>query len=1189
MGLQAFQGDLAAAALSDPERHIDGIERGDCDEEFVLTYSHHLLGLPMKLRVMATDVMSYPDENDFVILTSGENPPMLIQSTIDKLNGRTFGKTAHQVIVQIARAITLALESEAETEIDETLPGLSTDALDSEVSDCETEYYEYEDEEPGSHTKHRTKASAPLSFKSLSKEARVRLHHDLQAALRAGVRPYLLGEDQVSSGSIIALSYAVTGLGIPSDTLEAWDLRPTDYIVLLMRLQGSYPSLNTFLEQDSEDDTIQFRLGRCEAPEPSLETAISAFSDNQAKSETEEQETVLPRQASDDFRLMYLFSPINELLQKHLSKLLRLRRKGNLSWDQAVEVIAGIANGSTWRAPTATTGMGGTKSPENDPVINSTVSQCLQQDFAMDKDENVSFPLVAMQFSLRRLARCTEFCMVCHCKVSSGYEAVKPFVCRAELCLYQYMELGFGRSLEHEIINHPYVVDLLISLFVTSVKERSYRSKDIPRALYFKAPRVGAMTQPDTPVSTWADFSTGHLWFSDEDELRARAFIPGLRFLIIPNSQAQPAQCGNALGDDSIDRHICQVIGEEEDKKLYKVICRLSASHTSMSSGAEVIPDIESGAPGWRQVAVWPFDTDIAKMDEDERDVATILVADSIPSVLDMRSYLLERPGRRLEHWARLDKSPRTLLNWIVASNRSYLVQDGPVPATTAANGATRPPDHKSNKERGITGLPQGWMQFRFQQGSPHKEQMYEEALQSLRADHPTRKPGTLYAWHGSHIGRWHNIIRQGLDFKETLNGRSYGNGVYLSHDFQVSLGYCRGTTRSQLWQNSVLFPSAAISVCEIINYPEKFKKRTPHLVLKQTDWIQCRYLLVKVDPDAVACLEPQPNPLGMVPHGYVHQDASRMLRNGVVPIDIPNFVSGRVATKARHGRSNSGNRSRAASVCPQVAADEEELSKALLFCGISEDSATGTPLSGASKRRRGSSVSSSERQAKKRSPRSGADSLTTAVTPFTPGTLERRSLPVMPKPSWSTSSPAAVRKLNQDIRDMQRTQSNTPLAVLGWYIDFDKMDNLFQWIVELHSFPQDLPLAQDMMSLGHESIVLEVRFGSMYPVIPPFVRVIRPTFVPFRRGGGGHVTEGGAICSELLTNSGWLPILSLENVLLSVRLGLSDDERPARLENRQSLSRSSYSIGAAVAAYERAARAHGWQLPQGFRNVMSM
>ena len=179
-------------------------------------------------------------------------------------------------------------------------------------------------------------------------------------------------------------------------------------------------------------------------------------------------------------------------------------------------------------------------------------------------------------------------------------------------------------------------------------------------------------------------------------------------------------------------------------------------------------------------------------MNEQQRDVATVAVANSIPSVLDMRSYLLEKPGRRLEHWPRMDKSSRTLLNWIITSNRSYLVQDGPVPTRPPGIVGPSIPVHPLTEARKVTGLQDDWMQFRFQQGSPYKEHKFEQAVKTLQAMDPTRNPATLYAWHGSQLGRWHNIIRQGLDFTDVLNGRAQGNGVYFSSDFNVSVGYCR-------------------------------------------------------------------------------------------------------------------------------------------------------------------------------------------------------------------------------------------------------------------------------------------------------------------------------------------------------------------------------------------------------------
>merc|ERR1711939_616088 len=111
----------------------------------------------------------------------------------------------------------------------------------------------------------------------------------------------------------------------------------------------------------------------------------------------------------------------------------------------------------------------------------------------------------------------------------------------------------------------------------------------------------------------------------------------------------------------------------------------------------------------------------------------------------------------------------------------------------------------------------------------------------------------------------------------------------------------------------------------------------------------------------------------------------------------------------------------------------------------------------------------------------------------------------------------------------------------------------MYQWIVELHSFPAKLPLATDMKAADITSIVLEMRFSNQFPFSPPFIRVIKPRFLPFAQGGGGNVTEGGAMCMEALTNNGWTAAQNIESLLLQVRMSICDEERPARLASSRS------------------------------------
>lgn len=139
----------------------------------------------------------------------------------------------------------------------------------------------------------------------------------------------------------------------------------------------------------------------------------------------------------------------------------------------------------------------------------------------------------------------------------------------------------------------------------------------------------------------------------------------------------------------------------------------------------------------------------------------------------------------------------------------------------------------------------------------------------------------------------------------------------------------------------------------------------------------------------------------------------------------------------------------------------------------------------------------------------------------------------LMPPPFEST--PAATMAVQRELRTMLKEQDSCKsLKELGWYMPPDLVgDNLFQWIVELHSFDEALPIAKDMkakcadtLSLsckrrqsdicprGVNSLLFEIRFPPGFPIAPPFFRIITPRFLPFIHGGGGHVTGGRSAAS---------------------------------------------------------------------------
>ena len=378
-----------------------------------------------------------------------------------------------------------------------------------------------------------------------------------------------------------------------------------------------------------------------------------------------------------------------------------------------------------------------------------------------------------------------------------------------------------------------------------------------------------------------------------------------------------------------------------------------------------------------------------------------------------------------------------------------------------------------------------------------------------------------------------------------------------------------------------------------------------PCYVVNKTEWIQCRYLFVKVEPTPQACLESLFKSSDDPYDGYLALDPNSQPRGkSGQPIEIPlsALPSGRrldFETRLLHNKdllplapSKLSSMKKPIDISDDEEDDDIDLHLQLDSSDGGEDEWVQVHEG---KRRHDASIDSTNlagRATKLRitgqGPKLSPDDAMVEPrnhTLFRPGVLDLESLPKLPEPEWASSmAPSALRLMNKEVKQLESLQSSSRIETLGWYINFEKLNNIFHWIVELHSFDLELPLAQDMEKLGHSSIVLELRFGSSYPISPPFVRVVRPRFKTFAQGGGGHVTAGGAICSELLTNSGWSPALSMDKVFLDVRLRISDINPPARLVQS---SQGDYGIIEAADAYRRAVRNHGWEIPKDLDDIV--
>lgn len=1188
MSLKRFNSDVRAARQRLHETGIKGIsviEQGDSDGEVVVTFIHGKLPKPLPIRLLAQNVDEYPDGNNFLLFIDSDDSTDTISSTLEGLQNFTFGHKILEAITTLSTGIQHAL-SNIESDGDTTMKRLQGPRLHDdrpEDEDGEEPYDYFDDDGDDDNDDYEEFGLPPLrpsvsrSVPGTTPDILRRIRSDLRKARGAGCRVSIISGLDDSKLHLLSLSVRASKLGLSQEALEAWDVEASDYIVLLLRTEDLYPCAEKVAQNSAANFCTQFRFGKCSKYKPTLRQALAAFATTSQKSTGD---TTPPTEIDDQpFQKTFISASLEQFMNESFISLVKLRFRGCATWDDANTklrnlssmfhdnqaeckekeptnpISADMSEGKAMEAPSSSTG----GPPGSQHAPKALPSILLSDPFA---EPEPSISLIAMHFALHYFVRCTEYCLRCHRQIDKEFEALKPFVCSDPLCLFQYITMGLGPSIEHEIITQPYVVDLLISLCYSSLQSpimfpegRGYPIRDFPSGLRLKIPSIvaGIATDED-PIKVTVDLRLLEASFScvaDIDGITVGTWV------VLRHSITDPTgRMGQAINHHAYIKYI--------DRQTSSFTIELMRQDPS-----------DPIVRGRIDMDLFPCSVEFDDLDESGKANAMIGILNTIPPVSHIREYLIKNPQSKLRSFHSISPAAATLLEWIVASNRSCILQISPVDDHHAQDKQLLATIKTRNQEA----IPSmnSCVQFRFAQGAPDKELRFHRALRDLQSQRKTKYP-TLFAWHGSALGNWHSILRQGLDFKEVRNGRAFGHGVYFSQDFNISSGYVSG---GATWPYSALNASGVISLCEIVNAPKKFVATNPHLVVKQLDWIQCRYLFV---PQQGRSTSSASSANAGTAIETISQDPSHSVRgpkNAVLEIPMKAIPGGRAEGQAKKQSSETSSPKRAYETVHSSGDSDDEDGADILFLMSSDDESSGRPSKRVSSDpARDSSVDTARaREVTVRRPP------TPPQTDFRPGNLDLSTLPRLPVPEWANSN--STKRLASDIKHMQKVQASTPLHELGWYIDFDKVDNMFQWIVELHSFDPSLPLAQDMKKAGVTSIVLEVRFGREYPFSPPFLRVIRPRFLPFASGGGGHVTIGGAVCLELLTSTGWSPVTSMEAVFLSVRMAMSETEPAARLQTTSASARVfDYAANEALDAYVRFAFSHGWKVPDDLRET---
>ena len=884
MSFKKFKADVSTAAQKAASGGISGVlavKNGDSDGEVVITYHHECLPADVRIQALAQDLSEYPDGNMFMVWTDDADPPTPVVDAIKAAQDYLLGMSVYEMVIELA--------SRLEKEICGIVDG-EGESPNEEDELSETDDYDaaYDADYPSDGDEFGLPSSAPrhkftgLAVAPCPEPLLQRIRRDLRKVKHAGYKVGLLDSfGRTSATGTVSISIRIDKLALSDEAMEAWDVKPSEYVVLLLRFEKQYDPLEQIVHQAAAHTEVKFRIGKCNKYKPLLSQALHSFAEsNRPVTQEEDADQKVGGEAGEPakFEKLFISNSLDQFLCDSLVSLLKLREALGLSWEEANEFLLkriGLLGDNhepyDSSLPGETSGSGQILS---DMGKGSKQHQAIGRDHLLDKDSasERSLPLVAMQFAMRHFVKCTEYCLRCHRRLEKGFEALRPYVCSDPLCLFQYMAMGFGPSIEHEILTEPYVVDLLVSLCYAAVQ------LDARQNAYAMAPSLGSTSQTlairSLPVGL--RIRVPDLSNTTADVLKARVTVGNTRLVFEEEGTklfGERLAPGKWLAFRKPGQSLAQHARIQEVKSASKTVLIEAMGVSSAywgtgqyTSGPDPDGLVYQGSvsvEGGQKKAdpevadVYLYDADFDSLSEISKGNAMRHVLDTLPSILKIEEWLKSHPHSTLRSMDCVSPAAASLLQWIVSSNRSCIFQvdrSRAVAGRRPASGTTSPPTEpqvvtgaagrgRDRERERILGMD-GWIQFRFAQGSPDKELRFNQALKNAAASEPDiRLHPTIFAWHGSNLSCWHSIVRTGLDFKDIKCGRSYGNGVYLSAQHSTSIGYAGG---GQTWPHSDLSFNTCLSLCEVINAPNQFVSNTPHYVVDKPDWIQCRYLFVQ-------------------------------------------------------------------------------------------------------------------------------------------------------------------------------------------------------------------------------------------------------------------------------------------------------------------------------------------------------
>ena len=697
--LQKAQGDVLPHGIHD-------LQQGEDDGQFEFLFAASGKGPveAVKVTALIPDLGEYPKSHEYMIF-AGEEAPLYVSEALSNVR-RTNGKTVYELLDIVSATLSrLSRDQDGDTQMPDSQAGADEGSEPEEDDeDDDDDVYASDDESfmTGGEKVQTTVFAQPASgtkLKTADRHFRARVRSDLVKVKNAGFKVGILGHVLDGFNAFVTIAIRMSKLGISEEAMEAWQVDPKDYLILIIQYPNGYKTN----EELQGFDTLRLapnlgmRVVAGKKYKPTLQEAIKAFTVAKKAGRDSLNPSDIP--GSQDvveegsIRETFISKPLMGLLQDRLVPILRFRSAG-MGWTGAEQMYQQQANAGANPSDAVPDHFF-----EPEEVNRALPNIVIADHYTSRSNREFSFPLLAMQFLLRHFVRCTEFCLVCHRKMDTQVEAIKPYVCESELCLYQYMTLGFGPSIEHEIIAQPYVVDLLVSFCYNSAMAR--RLKEYPDGLSLTVPPVDIMANA-SPYDPYVGYGAG-MYGAQPAKKEPSKRTPAETFSVGFDRDRleiiffeKPAECPVRRGDwivmkvtgtvEGIELH-CRIaettyfptISVNEPVEVVPMALAIATNANAKPPGNSTSgpkPVTPAATPKWAPATFNVYNQDCKLLNSSEKCAAICKLLDTLPTVKQMQEYLVKRHPADLKNWVdRLSPATVSLLRWIIASNRACIMQ----------------------------------------------------------------------------------------------------------------------------------------------------------------------------------------------------------------------------------------------------------------------------------------------------------------------------------------------------------------------------------------------------------------------------------------------------------------------------------------------------------------------------------